>query len=86
MSSRGLLPFDALGSFMTRVFSLFVIEPGLTAFKTFAAALNMSFSSPSCRTRSPRFPTKPPYALSPESPIGSTELLSAAARLGFLRL
>ena len=67
---------------MTRAFSLFVIGLGLSAFKTFAAALRMSFSSSSWRTRSSRLPSKPSYALSSESLMGSMGLLSAAAGLG----
>ena len=66
---RGLLPF--------------FIAPGLAAFKTLAAALNMSFSSPGCRTRSSRPPSRPSKALSQESPMGAIGLPSAAARLGF---
>ena len=67
---------------MTRAFSLFVIALGLSAFKTFAVALRMSFSSSSWRTRSSRLPSKPSYALSSESPMGSMGPLSAAAGLG----
>ena len=84
MSSLRLLPVVARSSFMTRAFSLFVIGLGLSAFKTFAAALRMSLSSSSSswRTRSSRLPSKPSYALSSESPMGSMGLLSAAAGLG----
>ena len=82
MSSLRLLPVVARSSFMTRAFSLFVIALGLSAFKTFAVALRMSFSSSSWRTRSSRLPSKPSYALFSESLMGSMGLLSAAAGLG----
>ena len=45
-----------------------------------AAALNMSFSGPSRRTRSSRSPSKPSKAISSESPMGTIGFLSAPAR------
>ena len=82
MSSLKLLPVVARSSFTARAFSLSVVALGLSAFKTFAAALGMSFSSSSWRTRSSRLPSKPSYALSSESPMGSMGPLSAVAGLG----
>lgn len=58
---------------------MFVIGPGLPAFKTFAAALRMSFSSSSWRTRSLRLPSKLSWALFLESLVGMIGLLSAAS-------
>ena len=76
------VPAAGVASFHFFLFALFVIALGLSAFKTFAAALRMSFSSSSWRTRSSRLPSKPSYALSSESLMGSMGLLSAAAGLG----
>ena len=58
-NSFGLLPVVALNSLMTRVFSRFVRELGLSAFKTFATPSRMSFSSSSWRIRSSRLPSNP---------------------------
>ena len=60
----------------------FVIGLGLSAFKALATALSMSLSSSSRRTRSSRLPSKPSHALSSESLIGATGLLSADAGHG----